>query len=225
MDNAVRFDGISMLKSSEKSSSMDQESVDLNAYLAKEYRILKKIAKILNIPFQEPRRTASVHAFFFDSSQEYFFDRKLKTNDFVRIEGCEGWTPLWTEITTQEQADKVFQLVRQPNKFSSYIPFPTLAIDHPKYKFDDYWRGSIWLNQAYFGISGLRKYGYVREADHFTDQVFTRLQGLTESAPIYENYDPKTGLGLRAPHYSWSSASLLFLYWEYGKQPNEVKEQ
>nr|WP_227461752.1 hypothetical protein [Odoribacter sp. OF09-27XD] len=70
----------------------------------------------------------------------------------------------------------------------------------------------------YFGISGIRKYGYIKEADTYTDQVFTRLQGLTEGAPIHENYGTHDGGLLKAPHFSWSSAHLLMLYWEYGKK-------
>ncbi len=225
MDNAVRYDDVKMLKNADKAWSLDQESVDLNAYLAQEHRILGKIANILCQAFVEPDRTAQVGEYFFDKEHGYFFDKKIKSGEFVKVEGCEGWTPLWTEIATPEQAERVHELVRKPEKFSSYIPFSTLAIDHPKYEPNGYWRGPIWLNQVYFGISGLRKYGFTREADSYTDQVFTRLQGLTGNAPIHENYDSRTGERLKAQHFSWSAADLLFLYWEYGQQAGETKEQ
>lgn len=225
MDNAVRYDHISMVKNADKAWSMDQESVDLNSYLAQEYRILEKITGLLCRDFQEPERTANVHQYFFDKEHGYFFDKKLKSGDFVKVEGCEGWTPLWTEIALPEQAERVHELISKPTKFSTYIPFPTLAFDHPDYEPNGYWRGPIWLNQVYFGISGLRKYGYIREADHYTDQVFTRLQGLTGNAPIHENYNSQTGERLKAQHFSWSSADLLFLYWEYGEDAEDVKER
>jgi len=92
-----------------------------------------------------------------------------------------------------------------------------VQIYNPKYSKDSYWRGPIWLDQTYFAISGLRKYGFKTEADTFTENVFNRLEGLNAGEAIYENYDPQTGKHLRAPHFSWSAAHLLMLYWEYGK--------
>lgn len=216
MDNAVRFDQVKMLKNGDRAWSLDQESVDLNAYLALEYRILREIAGMLCQDFQEPDRTSDVASYFFDKDHGYFFDKKLQ-GGFVKVEGPEGWTPIWTEVATPEQVKAALRIISNPEKFSTYIPFPTLAADHPQFSNDGYWRGPIWLNQIYFGVSGLRKYGYKKEADQYTDQVFTRLKGLAEGAPIHENYATRTGERLRAPSFSWSAADILFLYWEYGK--------
>lgn len=80
-----------------------------------------------------------------------------------------------------------------------------------------YWRGPIWLDQTYFAIRGLRNYGYNRLADEYTLQVFDRLSGLKEGAPIHENYGTHTGERLKAPHFSWSSSHLLMMYDDYGK--------
>lgn len=217
MDNAVRFDEAKMVKNGEDAWSFNQESVDLNAYLCYEYRLLQQMADLIGEKFEEPDRTEEIRTYFFDSQNGYFFDRILK-GDFVRVEGPEGWTPLWTEIATTEQAGKVMKIIADTNKFSTYIPFPTLAADHPKFLPGGYWRGPIWLDQVYFGISGIRKYGYHEEADRYTDQVFTRLKGLSGKAPIHENYDTHDGSVLKAPHFSWSAAHLLMMYWEYGKE-------
>ena len=56
MDNAIRFDDAVMLRNdgSEDAWSMDQESVDLNAYLALECKLLKKFAGLLNVSFDAP---------------------------------------------------------------------------------------------------------------------------------------------------------------------------
>ena len=44
MDNAIRFDRSSMVSNGVGAWSLNQESVDLNAYLAYEYRLLKELA-------------------------------------------------------------------------------------------------------------------------------------------------------------------------------------
>lgn len=219
MDNAIRFDHTGMLKNGENAWSMDQESVDLNAYLQYEHTLLKKFASLLHVPFNEPEQTELIRDYFFDNETGYFFDKTLDKS-FVRVFGPEGWTPLWTKSATQEQADQAVKIMFDPEKFSTYIPFPTVAADNPQFAPRGYWRGPIWVDQVYFAISGIRKYGYGKEADAYTQQVFDRLQGLEDHAPIHENYDVHTGERLKAAHFSWSAAHLFLLYKEYGQSPD-----
>ena len=219
MDNAIRFDDAKMLKNdgAEDAWSMDQESVDLNAYLALECKLLKKFAGILGVTFDGPDYSNQVADYFFDKEKGFFFDRRLKDGSFIQEPGCEAYTPLWTEVATASQVKAMLPLLTDTAKFSTYIPFPTVAADNPKYNPRGYWRGPIWLDQTYFAIRGLRNYGYNKMADEYTFQVFDRLQGLKEGAPIHENYGTHTGELLKAPHFSWSSSHLLMLYDDYGK--------
>lgn len=216
MDNAIRFDDAVMVKNGEGAWSMNQESVDLNAFLALEYRLLSRLAPVADEVFAEPDHSAAVADYFFVPERGFYFDKRLD-GSFVLEEGTEACVPLWAEIASKEQAAACMKLFTDTAKFATYIPFPTIAADNPKFMPAGYWRGPIWLDQVYFGISGIRKYGYREEADRFTDQVFTRLQGLTADRPIHENYDTHNGATLKAPHFSWSSAHLLLLYEEYGK--------
>lgn len=219
MDNAIRFDNAVMLRNNgaDDAWSMDQESIDLNAYLALECKLLKKFAGLLNTTFDGPDYTKEVADYFFDKNINFFCDRRLKDGSFIEEPGCEAYTPLWTKIATQEQVDSMLPILQDTAKFSTYIPFPTIAADNPKYNPRGYWRGPIWLDQTYFAIRGLRNYGYNKLADEYTLQVFDRLSGLKEGAPIHENYGTHTGERLKAPHFSWSSSHLLMLYDDYGK--------
>lgn len=217
MDNAIRFDDVKMLANEGHSDawSMDLESVDLNAYLAQECRLLKKFAEILGEKFDAPDHSGKVADYFFDKDRKFFFDRKLADRSFAGDPGCEAYTMLWTGLATPAQVKDMMPLLQDTAKFSTYIPFPTVAADNPKYNPRGYWRGPIWLDQTYFAISGLRNYGYDELADSYTRQVFDRLDGLKEGAPIHENYDTHTGVRLKAPHFSWSASHLIMLYKEY----------
>lgn len=219
MDNAIRFDDAKMLKNDGAADawSMDQESVDLNAYLALECKLLKKFAGLLGMTFDGPDYGNQVADYFFDKEKGFFFDRRLKDGSFIQEPGCEAYTPLWTQVATADQVKAMLPLLTDTAKFSTYIPFPTVAADNPKYNPRGYWRGPIWLDQTYFAIRGLRNYGYGKMADEYTLQVFDRLKGLKEGAPIHENYGTHTGELLKAPHFSWSSSHLLMLYDDYGK--------
>ena len=162
MDNAIRFDNTKMLKNegADDAWSMDQDSVDLNAYLALECKLLKKFAGILGVTFDGPDNGAQVADYFFDKEKGFFFDRRLKDGSFIQEPGCEAYTPMWTEVATADQVKAMMPLLTDTAKFSTYIPFPTVAADNPKYNPRGYWRGPIWLDQTYFAIRGLRNYGY-----------------------------------------------------------------
>lgn len=218
MDNAIRFDHTQMVKTSPKSWSMDQESVDLNAFLVMERKILSQIAEELGQSFTpqgiETRETID---HFYDPADQFFYDRKIGTSDFVRAMGSEAYIPLWCGLATEEQFGAMLPTLMDPEKFSTYVPFPTAAADHPEFDPTGYWRGPIWMDQTYFAISGLRNYGRADLADRYTEQVLEHAQGLLQDQPIFENYDPLTGEGSQARHFSWSAAHLYFLYQEYGQ--------
>ncbi|MEG1119357.1 MAG: glycoside hydrolase [Bacteroidales bacterium] len=250
MDNAIRFDDAKMVYNGKINAagkiaddslggwSINQESVDLNAFLVYEHKLLGELksvatstakdngtvsimedveydANVCGPAIGEPY-PVNIADYFFSKDEGFFFDKKLD-GAFVAQEGTEACIPLWAKIATKKQADDVAVIFTNSNKFATYIPFPTIAADNPKFMPAGYWRGPIWLDQVYFGINGLRKYGYTVQADTFTKQVFDRLYGLKEGAPIHENYNTHNGSLLKAPHFSWSSAHLLMLYLEYGK--------
>ncbi|MDD3388033.1 MAG: trehalase family glycosidase [Prevotella sp.] len=217
MDNAIRFDSSKMVKNDDDAWSMDQESVDLNGYLGYEYGLLSKLAAILGEEFTQPDVRSQIADYFFDTQTNFFFDRRLSDGSFVREPGCEGYIPFWAHLATSDQFKKASNLLTDPALFSTYIPFPTIAANNPKYDPKGYWRGPIWLDQTYSAIRGFRNYGQTVAADVYTAQVFDRLQGATGKSPIYENYDTFTGAGLESANFSWSAAHLLLLYEEFGK--------
>ncbi len=216
MDNAVRFDNSKMLQNGPTSWSMNQESVDLNAFLYLENKLLKQMALLVDQEYDDPFDAKKMDAYFFDEKNGYYYDRVLE-DGFIKVEGTEAFIPLWTKMASPERAEEAIKMYQKPTKFSTYIPFPTVSADHPEFQYDKYWRGPVWIDQVYFGIAGIRNYGHKEMADSYTDQIFTRLEGLAGETPIGENYDPSTGKRLRAPNFSWSSAHLLLLYWEFGK--------
>ncbi len=222
MDNAVRFDSAAMLKNGDGAWSMDQESVDLNAYLYKEKLDLARIAAVLGKTRdhamwleEAAAMKAPIQARMFDKARGYFFDARLGRGDLVRVYGSEGWAPLWAGVASSAQARLVVRVMLDPGKFATYMPFPTLAADDPRFSpVKGYWRGPVWLDQAYFGVEALRHYGYDLQADDMARRLVLHAKGLTQQTPIYENYDPLTGQGYQSPNFSWSAASYLLLLQE-----------
>jgi len=220
MDNAVRFDDSKILKNSESAWSLDQESVDLNAYLYAEKIYLNNIAKVLQneIDASEFESDAEklklkIQKQFFDTEAGWFFDTSIDGKRFVKVMGCEGWIPLWAEVATKEQAEAIKNNMIDPKLFNTKVPFQTLSANHPKFKPEGgYWRGPNWLDQAYFGVKGLQNYGYIQEANDATYKLIHNAEGvLQKGKSIRENYNPITGDGLESESFSWSAAHYLLL--------------
>ncbi|MFD1615293.1 MGH1-like glycoside hydrolase domain-containing protein [Gelatiniphilus marinus] len=220
MDNAIRFDDSKILKNSEGAYSLDQESVDLNAYLYAEKLYLSHLAEILNnvndaksYKAEAEKLKLTIQKQFYDDEDGWFYDTNLEGNTFIKGEGSEGWTPLWAKVATQEQATAVKTKLMNPKKFYTKVPFQTMSADHPRFDpLEGYWRGPNWLDQAYFGVKGLRNYGFNKEADKATIQIINGANGiLGKGKSIRENYHPLTGKGLNAENFSWSAAHLIML--------------
>ena len=223
MDNAIRFDNSKVLKNSEGAYSLDQESVDLNAYLYAEKLYLITLAEALGKTeeantYRTEANTLkkSIQNQFYDTEDGWFYDTNLKGTKFIKGAGSEGWTALWASAATQEQAEAIKFKMMDPDKFFTKVPFQTMAKDHPKFDpMNGYWRGPNWLDQAYFGVRGLRNYGFDKEADKATIQILVGAEGLlSKGKAIRENYHPLTGEGREAQNFSWSAAHIIMLLME-----------
>lgn len=218
MDNAVRFDEATMLTNDGGGYSLDQESVDLNVYLYAEKMYLAQLAKVLGEAADATRYAEEAEALadlvstkFYSAEAGYFFDVMLD-GKMIEIYGPEGWISLWAGLATDEQAQQVKARLMDESQFNTKVPFPTLDASHSKFNPENgYWRGPVWLDQAYFGIRGLERYGFQAEADALRSKLFINAEGLLTDGPIRENYHPMTGKGLNAKHFSWSAAHLLML--------------
>lgn len=220
MDDGVRFDRCGIVKNKEGGWSLNQESVDLNSYLYAEKIILARLNNIIgdnkiSFSFKEKADELGemIREYMFDDDTGFFYDIYLKDKSLLKVQGSEGWIPLWAGAANQKQAKQVLQVITDTSKFATYVPLPTVSADNPEFM-SGYWRGPVWLDQVYFGLKGLENYGFSKEADKFRRQIFDRIEGFKDSpVPIRENYDPRNGRGLKVANFSWSAVHLLLMLW------------
>ncbi len=92
---------------------------------------------------------------------------------------------------------------------SHLTPFG-LATEHPSsehYQDDGYWRGPIWAPTTVLIEDGLRRAGHVGLAD----EISVRFRRLCERSGFAENFDARTGEGLRDRAYTWTASAYLIL--------------
>ncbi len=213
--------------------SINQESVELNTYLAHEKQLLAKMANILNKPAlakqyqqQAEKLSTRINQCFYDTNSHFYYDRKI-TDKTVSANSCqgelltyrgkgpEGWSPLWAKIADKDKAQRVIKTMLDKKEFNSFIPFGTAALSNPAYDKDIYWRGRVWLDQFYFAIHALNNYGYRTQAQQMLNKFYQNADGLNAEQPIRENYNPQTGEMQGATNFSWSAAHLLMLYKDF----------
>ncbi|GAA2412483.1 hypothetical protein GCM10010404_83050 [Nonomuraea africana] len=225
MDNAPRFDATRMLENRDASGKVvgyaaDQESVDLNAYLKAEKDYLAKLALVAGRPGDAARWTREsatlsrfIQRHMYDSATGFFYDIDLTTGRPLveRGRAIEGAIPLWAGVASRTQAAAVRDKLVDPAEFGTFVPMPTVSKSSPYFSATAYWRGPVWLDQAYFAITGLSRYGYRADASSAAERLRSNASGLRGDAPIHENYNPLTGERLNSSNFSWSAALLLDL--------------
>ncbi|MGW0198128.1 amylo-alpha-1,6-glucosidase [Nonomuraea sp. NPDC003201] len=77
----------------------------------------------------------------------------------------------------------------------------------PRYLDDGYWRGPIWAPSTVLIEDGLRRAGY----PDLADEISARFRALCEASGFAENFDARTGEGLRDRAYTWTASAYLHL--------------
>jgi mannosylglycerate hydrolase MGH1-like protein len=95
-----------------------------------------------------------------------------------------------------------------PSQFLTPVAPPSVAANDPGYEPDGghgpirrYWRGPTWVNSAWLVWLGLRRLGYEAEASRLAAGVI----GAVAREGLREYYDPRSGKGLGAKDFAWST--------------------
>ncbi|MCB2156584.1 hypothetical protein KQI84_17035 [bacterium] len=201
------------------------DAVDLNSFLVADMRELARIATELgrNEEAREwqgkaDRLAELIVENLYDERDALFYDRHIETDEFVRIPTPASFMPLWAGVPLDaERTRDVLQrhLLNEAEFFGPY-PFPTIAYSHAKYDAagaSGYWRGPVWLDQAFFMLATLERHRDVLDPDYREriDEARRRILSMAMMNGIHENYNSKTGKrGANSKeHFSWSAASLI----------------
>ncbi|GAA4606385.1 hypothetical protein BJY16_005803 [Actinoplanes octamycinicus] len=83
----------------------------------------------------------------------------------------------------------------------------TEPVTSADYAADGYWQGPIWAPSTVLIEDGLRRAGQTGLAD----EISRRFRALCERSGFAENFDARTGAGLRDRAYTWTASSYLIL--------------
>lgn len=195
------------------------ETPDLPAFLILQMRTLARISSKLGNKENEVYWSAESDALmkrFMEHSWngERFVSKFSRSHDFDENPTCLlSLMPLVLgDRLPKDIRDKLVKELEE--KYLTENGLATEMPTSPKYESDGYWRGPIWAPSTYLFVDGLRRGGYEELAKTIAYRYCT--MSCKKAKGNYENFDALTGVGLRAPGYTWSASVYMLLLWEYG---------
>ncbi len=169
----------------------------------------------------------TVNSCYWNEQDGMYYDIYRKDLTHSKVLTPASFWPLFAEIASQEQAERVAESLKKHDKLGGERPWGTVARDDQDYV-DDYgcyWRGSVWLPTAYMGIKSLDKYNLGELADQTARKLLTHMKNTyLQYTPhtIWECYSPSKDEpahtehgGLVRPDFcGWSALGPISLFIE-----------
>ncbi len=186
------------------------ETADLASFLILQMRTLARLAGELSLPGEAARWSRAA-----DRMAEAMLARLWRDDRFAtRSAGSEEtWTSdslldlmpivLGEELPQHVQTTLAARIKTHLTEYGLATELPT----SPHYQDDGYWRGPIWAPSTVLIEDGLRRAGQTVLAD----EVSARFRALCEKSGFAENFDARTGTGLRDRAYTWTASAYLIL--------------
>ncbi|MDX6651588.1 MAG: hypothetical protein QOJ38_369 [Solirubrobacterales bacterium] len=158
-----------------------------------------------------PSLTPALIDRLWDDERGLFLDEILPGGERSRVATWSALAPLALPDLPDEIADRLIAHLLDEHRFWTPLPPPSVAIDEPTYDptggrglLRRYWRGPTWINAAWLLWLGLRRRGQDGQAAELTN----RLEAAITREGVREYYDPRTGRGLGAKNFAWSTLIL-----------------
>ncbi|HOW97823.1 MAG TPA: trehalase family glycosidase [Kiritimatiellia bacterium] len=200
-------------------------AVDLNAFLIADARHLAamagplgRVAEARNWNARAEALSARVLAKLYDAEDNLFYDARGDTGLFNRVKTTACFMPLWAGVplAPEKIRDMLERYLLNERHFFGRFPFPCVAYSEPRFDpagASGYWRGPVWLDQAFFMLSILDRYRRLLgpASRDSADLARRRILDMVLRAGIHENYHALTGApGANSrEHFSWSAAAVL----------------
>ena len=190
MDNSSRFDAAAHL-----------DATDFNAFYARECQIMARFAQKLgtaedaaNWQMRADKVNALMNERLWDETQNLYVDYDIYKNCRSQVLSSAGFLPLISGAPTLDMAKKMATLLRDPQKFGTKLPIPSIARDSSCYS-TDMWRGPVWININFMVADALKNYGLAEPGDEIVRKTRAAIEKYFHIyGTFFEYYDADDAL-------------------------------
>lgn len=155
-----------------------------------------------------------------DEENGFYYDLTIN-EEIIPIKTVAAFWPLLAGVASQDQADQLFQELKNPSTFNRPHRVPTLSAAEAGYDpLGAYWKGGVWAPIVTMVIRGLEKY---EANDLARDIAMNHLNNVAaiyqETGTIWENYAPdsiRQGNQALDNFVGWSGIAPIMYLIEYG---------
>lgn len=159
---------------------------------------------------------SSIQEVMYDDNDAAFWDVTTVDNRPLKTMTPTIFFPIILPSTSHEQAEKILaQHFRNPSEFATEFPLPSVAVNDSSYdpnasKF--LWRGPTWALYNWYIYQALFYNGFTEDAKKLRDSIHR----LMSQSGFREYYNPTTGEGGGAEHFTWSGLIVDMLEGDTG---------
>jgi hypothetical protein len=188
------------------------QDITFNSIMVRNNSQLQEIARVLRRKLPDELLEKFTHSEealekLFDESTGQYYSRDFITHKLIIEPTIGTFMPLYAGTISKERATQLVSLLKDHRKYWLHHPIPTVPLDSRFFDADRYWQGPAWVNTNWLIIDGLRRYGFITEADELRSRT---LETVDKAGP-YEYFSPVDGQGLGAADFSWTAALCLDL--------------
>lgn len=173
---------------------------------------MEQIAKSLKVELPVELITAirqtrrSLEALW-DEDTDTYLSRDDLSGNLINEPNVATLLPLYAMKLDAERAKHLVALLNKRSLFRANWPLPSVPLNSPWFKPLNYWQGPTWININWLVIDGLKRNGFVEEADALRSKTL----GLVDKSGCYEYFSPLDGSPAGAENFSWTAALVIDL--------------
>lgn len=139
-----------------------------------------------------------------NEQHQQYFSRNFSTFEPIIEPSVMAFLPLYAGTITKKRAQQLVDLMKTRNWTTAY---PLASVPKNSHYFQPlrYWQGPTWINTNWLVAEGLKRYGYINEAQY----IMKKSLELVEKSGSYEYFSPLDGRPAGAHPFSWSAALVL----------------
>ena len=142
-----------------------------------------------------------------DDKYGLYFSRDFASHNLLQEPTVASLMPLYAGTISQDRAKSLVNILFNTHAFGLKYPVPSVPRTSRSFDQNRYWQGPVWINMNWLIIDGLKRYGFITEAENLRQKTIDMVR----EVGVWEYYNPLNGYGLGSPSFSWTAALTLDL--------------